>query len=78
LGAGMRKDFIVSKEVAQQKKDRLEENRNSSSKHSSTQSLLNSESLSETLDEIDRVSFSILNLILHLLLQLKLKQNGFL
>jgi len=74
----MRKDFIVSKEVVQQKKDRLEENRNSSSKRSSTQSLLNSESLSETLDEIDRVSFSILNLMLYLLLQLKLKQNGFL
>ncbi len=53
----MRKDFIVSKEVVQQKKDRLEENRNGSSKRSSTQSLLNSESLSETLDEIDRVSF---------------------
>jgi hypothetical protein len=74
----MRKDFIVSKEVAQQKKDRLEENRNSSSKRSSTESLVNSESLSETLDEIDRVSCSILNLILYLLLQLKLKQNGFL
>jgi len=63
LGAGMRKDFIVSKEVVQQKKDRLEENRNSSSKRSSKQSLLNSESLSETLDEIDRVSFSFLNLL---------------
>jgi hypothetical protein len=63
LGAGMRKDFFVNEEKKQQRKKRLEENRNSSLKlesRTSSQSLLNSESLSETPDEIDRVSFSIL------------------
>jgi hypothetical protein len=66
LGAGMRKDFFVNEEKKQQRKKRLEENRNSSLKlesRTSSQSLLNSESLSETPDEIDRVSFSILNLL---------------
>ncbi len=59
----MRKDFFVNEEKKQQRKKRLEENRNSSLKlesRTSSQSLLNSESLSETPDEIDRVSFSIL------------------
>ncbi len=62
----MRKDFFVNEEKKQQRKKRLEENRNSSLKlesRTSSQSLLNSESLSETPDEIDRVSFSILNLL---------------
>jgi len=62
----MRKDFFVNEEEKQQRKKRLEENRNSLSRvesRTSSQSLLNSESLSETPDEIDRVSFSILNLL---------------
>ncbi len=58
----MRKDFIVSEEEKQQRKKRLEENRNSSLKLESRTSS-NSESLSETPDEIDLVSFSILNLL---------------
>jgi hypothetical protein len=49
---GMRKDFIVKKEEKQKRKKRLEENENVSSKR-----LLNSNSLPQTLDEIDHVSF---------------------
>jgi hypothetical protein len=52
----MRKDFIVSEEEKQQRKKRLEENRNSSLK-SESRTLSNSESHSETPDEIDLVSF---------------------
>jgi hypothetical protein len=61
---GLRKDFILSEEEKQRRKERLEENRNNSSKRSSTSEatnsshpLSNSESISQTLDEIDRVSF---------------------
>ncbi len=64
---GMRKDFILSDEEKQRRKKRLVENRNSTSKRSSTsestnsssisQPASNSEYISETLDELDRVSF---------------------
>jgi hypothetical protein len=63
----MRKDLIVSEQEKQQRKKRLEENRNISLKHlvksestksASSQPLVKSESLSETLDEVDRVSCS--------------------
>jgi hypothetical protein len=61
----MRKDFIVSEQEKQQRKKRLEENRNISSKRLAksestksalSQPLVNSESLSVTLDEVDHVS----------------------
>jgi hypothetical protein len=64
---GMRKDFILSEEEKQQKKKCLEENRKISLTRSSTsestnsssisEPLSNSESISLTSDEIDRVSF---------------------
>jgi len=63
----MRKDFIVSEQEKQQRKKRLEENRNialkrlaksESTNSALSQPLVNSESLSETLDEVDRVSCS--------------------
>ncbi len=67
FAVGMRKDFIVSEQEKQQKKKRLEENRNislkrlaksESTKSALSQPLVNSESLSLTLDEVDRVSCS--------------------
>jgi hypothetical protein len=58
---GMRKDFILSQEEKQRKKQCLEENRNFTAQRSSTlestNSLSNSESLSPVFDEVDRVSF---------------------
>ncbi len=70
---GMRKDYIRSEEEKQRRKKGLEENRNNKSQHSSTSESTNSssisnplstsESLSPTLDEIDRVSFSFFRLV---------------
>jgi hypothetical protein len=58
---GMRKDFIQSEQDKQQRKLRLEENRNITAKRSSTSNRLStSESLSPSFDEIDRVSFYFL------------------
>ncbi len=64
---GMRKDFLRNEEEKQQRKKHLEENRKISSTRSSTsdstnssstaQPISNSESILETSDEIDRVSF---------------------
>ncbi len=62
----MRKDFFVNEEEKQQRKKHLEEKRNVLSRvesRTSSKSLSNSESLSQTLDEIDRVSFPIPNLL---------------
>ncbi len=64
----MRKHFILSEEEKQQRKKRLEENRNFTAKRLSTSEsisnrLSSSESLSPTFDEIDLVSFYILILI---------------
>jgi hypothetical protein len=50
---GMRKDFIVKKEEKKTKKKRLKENGNVPSRRS-----LNSDSLPQTLDETDHVSFT--------------------
>jgi hypothetical protein len=65
----MRKDFIQSEEEIQQRKKRLEENRNITSQLLSTSEVPNSlsitnsaskfEPMSPTSDEIDRVSFSL-------------------
>jgi hypothetical protein len=65
----MRKDFIQSEEEIQQRKKRLEENRNRTSQLLSTSELTNSLSVTHsvskfeppalTSDEIDRVSFSL-------------------
>ncbi len=70
---GMRKDFILSEEEKQRRRKYLEENRNSTLQRLSTSEstnsssisnpLSNSESLSPTLDEIDRVSFSVFRLV---------------
>jgi hypothetical protein len=70
---GMRKDFILSEEEKQRRRKYLEENRNSTLQRLSTSEstnsssisnpLSNSESLSPTLDEIDRVSFSFFRLV---------------
>jgi len=58
---GMRKDFILSQEEKQRKKQCLEENRNFTAQRLTTLESTNSLSISETLspvfDEIDRVSF---------------------
>jgi len=64
---GMRKDYIMSEEEKQQKKKCLEENRKisltrsltseSTNSSSISEPLSNSESISLTSDEIDRVSF---------------------
>jgi len=57
---GMRKDFIMSEEEKQLKRERLEEIRNLSSKRSLTSESTNASSsniLSETLNEIDHVSY---------------------
>ena len=57
---GMRKDFILTDEEKQRRKKRLEENRNNSltlaTTSESSHLLSDSETLSQTLDEIDRVS----------------------
>jgi hypothetical protein len=60
---GMKKEFIMSEEDKQKRKERLEENRSNSLKRSSTieptnptHNAYNSESISQALDEIDRVS----------------------
>lgn len=59
----MRKDLIVSEEEKQRKQQRLEENRNRTSNlpfttvSSTTQVLSNSEPISNTLDDLDEVSF---------------------
>ncbi len=72
FAVGMRKDFIVSEQEKQQRKKRLEENRNislkrlvksESTKSALSQPLVNSESLSVTLDEVDRVSCSFPTLV---------------
>jgi hypothetical protein len=65
----MRKNLILSEEQKQERKKRLEENRNITSQRLSTSELTNSlsithsaskfEPLSLTSDEIDRVSFSL-------------------
>ncbi len=65
---GMRKDFIISEEEKQRRRECLEENRMITSQRLSTsespnsssnlQAVVNIESLSPTLDEIDSVSFS--------------------
>ncbi len=54
---GMRKDFIRSEEEKQRRKKIINDNRNLLFHGSSESSNLHSEGLSETLDEIDRVSF---------------------
>jgi len=64
---GMRKDFFLSEEEKQRRRKRLEENRDFTSKRSSTsestnssstsQPVFDSESILEAFDEIDRVSF---------------------
>ncbi len=69
FSAGMRKNLILSEEQKQERKKRLEENRNITSQRLSTSELTNSlsithsaskfEPLSLTSDEIDRVSFSL-------------------
>jgi len=62
---GMRKDLIVSEEEKQRKQQRLEENRNRTSNlpftnvSSATQVSSNSEPISNTLDDLDQVSFCL-------------------
>ncbi len=68
FAAGMRKDFILGDKEMQQRKKRLEENRNLTLERLSTSQLTNSSSIthpvlqsespSPTFNEIDRVSFS--------------------
>jgi hypothetical protein len=61
----MRKDFIRSEEEKQRRRECLEENRNNSSTLEPTNlshHLSNPESIAQTLDEIDRVSFYFLTL----------------
>jgi len=70
---GMRRDFVLTEEQKQQRKIRLEENRNITAKHSSAsesgssssilQPVSNIESLSPSFDEIDRVRFYVLILV---------------
>ncbi len=61
----MRKDLIVSEEEKQRKQQRLEENRNRTSNLplttvlSTTQVSSNSEPISDTLDDLDQVSFDL-------------------
>ncbi|CAF4540969.1 unnamed protein product, partial [Rotaria sp. Silwood2] len=56
---GMRKDFILSEEEKQKRRERLEENRQLLNEHKYSTELISSstnEHLSESLNEIDRVS----------------------
>jgi hypothetical protein len=60
---GMRKNFVMSEEDNQKRRERLQENRNNLLNRSSalestnpTHDVSNSESVSQALDEIDRVS----------------------
>ena len=69
---GMRKEFVLSEEDNQKRRERLEENRNILLKRSSTlestdptHNVSNSESISQALDEIDRVSFYFSKLTLY-------------
>ncbi|CAF1078475.1 unnamed protein product [Adineta steineri] len=67
FAVGMRRDFILSEEEKQQRKQRLQENRNISLKRSSTSDSSslspevspNSESHTESLDDIDRILMDI-------------------
>ncbi len=54
FAVGMRKDFFLKEEERQRRKRKFHENKNLKLQRSS-----NSESLSPTSDEIDRVNFSI-------------------
>ena len=53
---GMRKDFILSEEEKQRRKQRLEENRNATEKQNSSPPSIPANE--EPLDDIDRVSLS--------------------
>ena len=57
LAVGMRKDFFISKEEKERRRERLE-SRHLVSQPTSTQPISNSESLSPIMDEIDQVSFA--------------------
>jgi hypothetical protein len=59
---GMRKDFILSEEEKQKRRQRIEENRRLSNEyHSNIESSVSlpvNDYISESIDEIDRVSFT--------------------
>ncbi len=62
LSMGMRKDFILSEEEKQKRRQRIEENRRLSNEyHSNIESSVSlpvNDYISESIDEIDRVSFT--------------------
>jgi hypothetical protein len=60
----MRKDFFVTDEEKERRKQRLQENQNRVSKRSSTSKSTNaSQPLTDILHEVDRVSFSFSTVI---------------
>lgn len=61
LIVGMRKDFLQTDEEKQRRQQRLEENRNLTSKRISISDSSNPQSSPTTLDEIDQVETLILN-----------------
>jgi hypothetical protein len=70
---GMRKDLVLTEEDNQKRRERLEENRNNLLKRSttskppnSTHNVSNSESISQALDEIDRVGFYVSRFTLYI------------